>query len=395
MSITFPKGFLASGVSCGIKKDRKDLCVVYSTVPSVVSGVFTRNKVRAFCVDYNRKIVKRGIAQVLVVNSGNANACTGEEGEKNLFRTAEMAGRIFGVTPERVAVCSTGVIGKQLPMGKISTGLIKTAKMLDKDGGENAAIAIMTTDTQKKTVVRTATIGGKTVRIGAMAKGSGMIFPNVATMLAFVSTDADVEKRMLDRTLKFAADNSFNRISVDGDMSTSDSVMIFANGLAGNKRISAGGGDFDKFRNAVTDVMAELSIKIVKDGEGATKFIEINVRNAFSETDADKVCRRVSNSLLVKTAVFGEDLNWGRIAAAVGSSGVNVNQKKITIKINGVAVFKNGMGVLKKTLKQENAIMKKKEIFIDIDIGMGKKSGKFWTCDLSVDYVKINANYRT
>jgi len=392
--ICSPKGYKASGIHCGIKKAKKDLAVIYSEVPASAAGVFTTNKVKAAPVILSREKVLKGRIQGIVVNSGNANACTGKKGLEDAAVMAELAAGHLGVDPSMVAVSSTGVIGVPLPMEKISAGIKKAVEKLDESGGSDAAIAIMTTDTFPKEIAVETVIGGEKVTVAGMAKGSGMIHPDMATMLAFITTDALINPKALKKALKDSVDKSFNMITVDGDTSTNDMVLIMANGLAGNREISCDGEDFLAFKSALDFVTVGLAKMIVKDGEGATKFVEITVKNAVSIHDAKKVAKAVAGSNLVKTAVFGGDANWGRILCAAGYSGAELDPDKIDLYVGSLCLAKGGTPA---DYSEEEAaeIFKKKQIKITIDLNMGEFNATAWTCDLTYDYVKINGEYRT
>lgn len=392
-----PKGFLFSAVEAAIKKPgRKDLALIYSEKEAVVSGMFTKNNIKAAPVKLNMKRIKTGNGQAIIVNSGNANACTGRQGMKDAIEMTELVAEALGLKPNKVYVCSTGVIGTPMPMERIRLKIPELARNLGKAMIDDVAMAIMTTDTFPKMVSRRIKIGGKMVTVSAICKGAGMICPNMATMLCFVMTDADIEKKALNMALKNAVTKSFNRITIDGDMSTNDTVLIMANGLARNEVIT---GDrkqktaFSIFSDALAEVTYELARMIVRDGEGATKLIEIEVKNAKNDKDAEKGALAIANSLLVKTAIYGNDANWGRIMAAIGYSGIAIKEEKTDIYLDGLKIVNQGMGVGKDS--EANERLKGKEVKIVIDLHLGKGSAKVLTCDLTEDYVKINAEYRT
>jgi len=394
--VTAARGFKAAGVHAGIKASKPDLALIVSEPPAVAAGTFTTNKVKAAPVRLCQERLKRsGMAGAIVVNSGSANACTGPRGLQDARRTAEIAAAELGVPAEAVLVCSTGTIGKPLPMDKIEKGIKLAAAKLSRAGGATAARAIMTTDTRPKEVAVEVLIDGRRVRVGGMAKGAGMISPNMATMLAFLTTDAAVERRALQTCLQRAVAGSFNRITVDGDMSTNDTVILLANGLAGNRLLTPGHAEWRTFQAAVEAVTLGLAFKIVKDGEGATKFVTVTVKGAKSEADARKVARAVGNSLLVKTSWYGGDPNWGRIIAAVGYSGAAVREEKIDIRFAGKLAVRGGQKAPKFALKTLEKILAKRSFSIEIDLGLGSWKHTVYTCDCSEEYVKINAAYMT
>ncbi len=392
--VRYPLGFKSSGVACGIKKGgKKDLALIYSEAPAVVAGVFTRNKVKAPPVVLDMERVKGGCCRAIVINSGNANACTGGRGMRDADTMSAVAARSLGIDKESVLVSSTGVIGAFLPMGRIKSYIPAAVDTLSPCGWGGAAEAIMTTDTRSKLAVEEGRIGGKTVRILGIAKGAGMIAPDMATMLAFIVTDMAIGKFALRSALKSAVDVSFNRITVDGDSSTNDTVLLLANGLAGNGKPGVKDGSFRVFKGMLERLCTRLAHMIVRDGEGATKFVEIEVGGARTESDAQRTARVIANSLLVKTAFFGEDANWGRIVAAVGRSGADIEPDKIGIYFDGVPVVRAGTATGKEGEVAD--IMKRKEIKLKVDLKLGKKSAVIWTTDLSYDYVRINASYRS
>lgn len=393
--VTAPGGFLAGAVNCGIKKSkRSDLALLYSKKPCVSVGTFTTNKVRSGSVELCEKYLKDGRAQAVIVNSGNANCCVGKKEIKDAGEITGLAARKMGLTKGLVLIASTGIIGRPLPIAKIKNKIPTLTKALKKKNGHLFAKAIMTTDTVHKEKAVMIKIGGKLVKIGGAVKGSGMICPNMATMLAFFTTDAAIEKSALKGAFKESVADSFNRISVDGDMSTNDSAVIFANGMAGNKTVKKGSADYSRFLDALKFVSGELARKIVLDGEGATKFVEIKVLGARTKGHAEKIARHVADSNLVKTMIAGGDPNWGRVGASVGSSGVSIKQSKLNIYFGNKLVMKNGAAV-NVSRKALVGIFKKKEIGITVDLKSGNSSSKIWTCDLTEEYVKINAEYET
>ncbi len=389
------QGFMAGGVACGIKKSGKlDLALVYSEVPAQAAAVFTTNRVKAAPVQLSMKHIKSGIAQAIIANSGNANACVGPQGDAAALAMCQAAAEYLKVPVESVLVASTGVIGVQLPVEKIEDTLKKTPGIVSRGGNLSAAQAIMTTDTFKKEAAVEIELAGSVVRIGGMAKGSGMIHPNMATMLGFVTTDAAIDQALLQQAVKRAADISFNRVTVDGDTSTNDSLFVLANGKAGNTKICAEGPEYDAFCAGLEAVCLELAKMLARDGEGATKLVEIRVEGANSEAAAVQVGKTIATSSLVKTAIFGEDANWGRILAAAGYSGVAIQPELVDIYLGDLLVCSGGTGLVFDEEKAK-AILSKKEITIIVKLGQGNASAAVWTCDLTYDYVKINGSYRT
>jgi len=394
--VTAPLGFLAQGVMAEIKKkDKKDVAVVYSECPARAAGVFTTNLVQAACVKYTKKAIADGKAQAIVANSGNANACTGPQGEKDARLMAETAAGMLKIEAEDVLVASTGVIGVPLPMERVIAGIMEACRGLSPHGGYSAAEAIMTTDTTAKEIAVELEIEGKPVRIGGMAKGSGMIHPNMATMLAFITTDAAISVECLRTALKDSVDISYNMISVDGDTSTNDMVIVMANGLAGNREITDETGDaYRVFKEALDYVNVELAKMIARDGEGATRLIEVQVERASSREDARRVARAITASNLIKAAVFGEDANWGRIICAAGYSGAVFDPDKVDIYLGEVQVARDGMGLPFDEDKARDEL-RRETVIIKVDLKQGQWSAKAWGCDLTHEYVDINASYRT
>ncbi|MCL0033626.1 bifunctional glutamate N-acetyltransferase/amino-acid acetyltransferase ArgJ [Thermodesulfovibrionales bacterium] len=389
-----PEGFLFSSVEAAIKgPGKRDLALIYSVVESSIWGMFTTNRVKAAPVRLCMRMIKTGRGQAIVVNSGNANACTGEQGMRDAAEMAELAAGLLKLRNNRVFVCSTGVIGRPMPMEKIRpkiselVGNIGTASIMD------VAAAIMTTDTFQKIISRQIEIGGRRVTILGICKGAGMISPNMATMLCFIMTDADIERVAAKTALEIAVKKSFNRITVDGDMSTNDTTLLMANGMAGNDLIQLNSREFKEFSSMLSDITYELSRMIVRDGEGATKLIEVKIKNSKSGHDAEKGAFAVANSLLVKTAIYGNDANWGRIMSALGYSGIAIKEEKIDISFNGLKVVERGIGTGRDREADER--LKAREISIVIDLHLGKETAKVLTCDLTEEYVRINAEYRT
>ena len=393
-SITAPQGFRAAGVMARIKYDKKDLALIVSEVPADAAGVFTTNMVKAAPVILSKRHIAGGRTQAVVVNSGCANACTGEDGMAMAMEMACEAAGHLGISPEDVVVASTGVIGDKLPMDRIKAGISEASQVLSSRGGHDAALAIMTTDTVPKEALIQLEIGGRTVTIGGIAKGSGMIRPNMATMLAFVTTDAGITSELLQKALTYVTARTFNMVTVDGDTSTNDSLVVLANGLAGHRAIEREDENFLIFREALEKVCTALARMIARDGEGATKLIEVEVRNAPTFADAREVAMAVANSNLVKTAVFGEDANWGRIICAAGYSGADIDPGRIDIFIGDEKMAQNGTAL---SFSEERAkeILGREEVKITIDLNHGSEMATAWTCDFSFDYVKINASYRS
>ncbi|SKA88021.1 glutamate N-acetyltransferase [Caloramator quimbayensis] len=397
--ITDVEGFLAAGVHCGIKKStKKDLCVIYSKYPCRAAAAFTTNKVKAAPVIVNMQHIKSENIRAIVVNSGIANACTGDGGIKDAYKMTKIAADNLKIQSSEVLVASTGVIGVPLPMDKISLGIENACKNLSKDGGIEAAQAIMTTDTFIKKCSVEIELDSKKIMLSGIAKGSGMIHPNMATMLSFIVTNANISKDMLSKALKESVVDSYNMISVDGDTSTNDMVLILANGRAENNEIIIEDENYCKFKEALHYLNCELAKQIAKDGEGATKLIEVNVKGAKTIEDAKILSKSVINSNLVKTAVFGSDANWGRILCALGYSGAEFNPENVSIGFKGsideVEIVKYGMG----TIFDENLakkILDEDYVKILIDLNDGNCSSTAWGCDLTYDYVKINGSYRS
>jgi len=393
--ITSPRGFQAAGVHCGIKKAKKDFALVYTAAPAVCAAAFTTNVVQAAPVLVDKELYARGGRfKALAVNSGNANACTGERGLHDAWEMVRLTAEALDIHQEEVLVSSTGVIGQYLCMEKIAAGITLSAQALGADG-TSAAEAIRTTDTFTKEAAVQFVHDGVTITLGGMAKGSGMIAPNMATMLAFVSTDVHIGSAALQKATQQSVVRSFNRISVDGDMSTNDMVIVLANGLAGNPVITEPAGErYTLFAAALEQLLVTLSKMIVTDGEGATKFVEIRMLGAASEHEADQAARAVANSNLVKTAIHGEDANWGRILAAIGYSGITFDPALVTIHFGDVPILGQHYAI---DFSEERAqqVLAQREIVLTIDLHRGAASVTFWTCDLSKEYVAINANYRT
>lgn len=399
--VTAAKGFQAAGIYAGIKKDKKDMALIYSEVPCVAAGTFTTNIVKAAPVKWDMDVVYNyQNAQAVIANSGVANACTGEEGMGYCWDTAEVAGKLLHIDPKAVLVASTGVIGKQLPMEPIKEGIKKMIPLLSEsiEAGTLAAESIMTTDTVKKEVAVTLEIGGKTVTIGGMCKGSGMIHPNMCTMLSFVTTDAAISKEMLQKALSADIKDTYNMVSVDGDTSTNDTVLLLANGMAGNPIISEENQDYKLFLEALNYVNTCLAKKIAGDGEGATALFEVRVTGAQSKEQAVTLSKSIITSSLTKAAIFGHDANWGRILCAMGYSGAVFDPEKVDLFFESEAgklqIIENGVA-LDYSEEEATAILSKQEVTAIADIKMGGESATAWGCDLTFDYVKINADYRS
>lgn len=403
-SITTPEGFWAAGVACGIKASgRKDLALIVSELPCVAAATFTTNKVKAAHIVVCRENLRpqKATVRAIVVNSGNANCCTGGQGVEDARRMCEMAAhelstqRGLNIQPHEVLVASTGVIGVRLPMDKVKQGITMAVAHLSRQGGREAAEAIMTTDTKPKFAAVRLELFGKVIHIGGIAKGAGMIAPNMATMLCFIGTDACIGRKALQSALRYAVERSFNSITVDGDTSTNDTVVLMANWMAGGSEIAEGSDAFLRFREALTALCQRLAKMIAADGEGATKLVEICVTGAESERDAKAVALTVANSLLVKTALFGNDPNWGRIAAAVGRAPARVKSETLTIRLGEFECFRRGEPVPFDEAAAHEWLKASREITLHIDLGIGAASWTVWTCDLSTEYVRFNAEYTT
>ncbi|WKY46767.1 bifunctional glutamate N-acetyltransferase/amino-acid acetyltransferase ArgJ [Eubacteriaceae bacterium ES3] len=392
------QGFKLGGLHCGIKKDKLDLAVLVSEKPATAAVKTTTNCVKAAPILWCNEVMKSSKKQVIVVNSGNANACTGTQGSQAVLKTAEKAAAIFDVDKEAVLIASTGVIGVPLPVKKILTGLEQISLNDSPEAGVEAAEAILTTDTGIKTVGVEIEIKGKTVKIGGMAKGSGMIHPNMATMLSFVTTDICIDEKLLDSLLTEVTQETYNMISVDGDTSTNDMVTVLANGMAGNDCLCENDPDLETFKEAFLYVHKTLAKKIVRDGEGATKFVEVEVRGAKTKADARTLAKSVITSNLFKAAMFGEDANWGRALCALGYSGVKFDPLKVSLVFSSsagmVTLLNDGMPI---AFDEEEAlaVLKETDLHIDVELEEGSEKAIAWGCDLSYEYVKINGDYRS
>ena len=387
-------GFKAAGVHAGLKKNGEpDLGLIFSETPAAVAAVFTRNQVQAAPVVLDRQRVASGRSRAIIVNSGNANCCTGEGGMRAAARMGAAAARVLGLADEDVLVASTGVIGQPLPVAKIEAAAPTLVEKLTPDGFPELARAIMTTDTEPKAVFRTGRVGERPYHIAAVAKGAGMIRPDMATMLCFACTDADVPRLVLDQALRRAVDASFNRISIDGDTSTNDTVILMANGASGTKLHAA--ADRDQFAALLEDALLELARWIVRDGEGVTKTVEIRVRGARTSDDARRVADTIAHSPLVKTAFFGQDANWGRILAAAGRAGVTLDPNRLDLYFDDVQMVTGGSGCGLDAEARASAVLKLPTCVVTLDLNQGTEAARLLTCDFSLDYVKINADYRT
>jgi glutamate N-acetyltransferase/amino-acid N-acetyltransferase len=390
--VTAPRGFLAAGVHCGIKQRKRDLALVVSECEATVAGVFTTNRIKAAPVLWCQEVVRRGVARAVVVNSGNANACTGERGLRDAREMAERTAQALGISPHQVLVASTGVIGVPLPMEALRRGIPLAARSLSRSG-EEAAEAILTTDAFPKTSAVVTTVGGVQVTVGGMAKGAGMIHPRLATTLCFLTTDASVPAPVLQHALQRAVAESFNRITVDGDTSTNDTVLVLANGRAGAPPVEDE-RDLERFTEALTVVAQDLARMVVRDGEGAQRLVEVVVEGAADPRDAERAAFAVATSLLVKTMLHGGEPNWGRVVAAVGYSGAEVEERRVAVWFGDVQVVRGGVGV-EGVFHQAAQALRQPEVRIRVDLGLGPGRARVWTCDLGEEYVRINGSYIT
>jgi glutamate N-acetyltransferase/amino-acid N-acetyltransferase len=400
--ITAAKGFKAASAAAGIKyKDRKDMAMIYSEVPCKAAATFTTNIVKAAPVKWDKVIVENSpYAQAVIINAGIANACTGEEGLRYCMETAEAAAESLSISVSSVLVASTGVIGKQLPMDRIVAGVKDMVPALDgsQESGTDAAIAIMTTDTVKKEVAVQFEAGGKTITMGGMCKGSGMIHPNMCTMLSFVTTDAAISKELLQEALREDIKDTYNMISVDGDTSTNDTVLLLANGMAGNEEIQSKNEDYEAFCKALNFINETLAKKMAGDGEGCTALFEVKIVGAETKEQAVTLSKSVITSSLTKAAIFGHDANWGRILCAMGYSGAMFDPEKVDLYFESTAgklkIIENGVA-LPYSEEEATKILSEPEVTATADIKMGEATATAWGCDLTFDYVKINADYRS
>lgn len=392
--ITAAQGFLAAGTHCGIKKNKRDLALVFSEMPAAAAGVYTQNRVQAAPVIVSREHLVGGLARAILCNSGSANACTGEQGLRDARRMTELAAKALGIAAKEIVVASTGVIGEYLPMDVLEKGIPEIAGQLSRDGGHEAAEAIMTTDLALKECAFRLVIGGQPVTVGGMAKGSGMIYPNMATMLAFITTDAAIAPELLAKALRYTVNRSYNLITVDGNTSTNDMAVALANGAAGNQTIITESEDYHRFLALLQRVNTELAQKIVRDGEGATKFIELTVKRAPSYAAGKVIAMGILNSTLVKTAFFGADANWGRILSAMGQTDIEFYPERVDVFLGELQVARAGQG-LRFDEARAKEILKNKDIKLTVDLKMGGETVTAWGTDLSHDYVSINASYRS
>ena len=394
--VAAPEGFTASGVAAGIKpgSTKKDCALILSEADAAVAGMFTRNVMKSPPVFWNQDVCARGSARAVFINSGNANAATGQQGHDDVRATAAHLAHAAQIPEAEACICSTGVIGVPLPMDHIRQGVDACVNAVSRDGSADAAAAIMTTDTVPKERAYEVSLGTGPVRLGAIAKGSGMISPNMATMICVITTDATVDAAHLREILRNAVDVSFNQICVDNDMSTSDTVLVLANGQSGPPPLVPGSADFEIFENALVALCREMAQLLVRDGEGATKFVEIAAEGAPCDEDAKRIVRAIGNSQLCKTAFFGEDPNWGRFACATGYAGVAFDPAHLSIWIDDLKVCDGGLAADYAEVDAA-AIMKQPEFRLRVSVGEGPGHATFWTSDLSHEYVSINANYRS
>ncbi len=394
IGITYPKGFKAAGLNCGIRLKRKDLALIYSEEVASACGVYTTNRFKAapLWVTEENLLHSEGRLQAILINSGVANACTGAKGLQDAWETVSCVAEGLGINREYVAVTSTGKIGEFLPLEKMKKGIQEAIPRLSISGGTEAAEAILTTDTRKKEIAVSFDLHGREVRMGGMAKGSGMIHPNMATMLGFITSDIAIDTRLLQSALREIVKKTFNMVSVDGDTSTNDMVLLMANGLAKNAFISACDEDYKKFQEALYLVAEYLARSIAQDGEGATRLVEAEVRHALSDDDAEKAARAVIDSMLVKAAIFGRDPNWGRILAAVGYSGATIDTEKVDLFLKE-KIVENGQPIPFSKQEIKEYLDSSEEVKIIVDLKLGKGHATAWGCDLTYDYVKINTQY--
>jgi len=388
------QGFRAWAVAAGVKKrDRLDLGLIFSETQAVAAGVFTTNKVTAAPVILSQGHIRSGKARAIIANSGNANACTGKGGLEKAWRTAEWVAKELGIAPEEVLVASTGVIGASLNTDAIAAAIPDLVKNLSPEGIPRVVDAIMTTDSFPKSASFDGLAGGMPYRIVGICKGAGMIMPDMATMLCFVLTDIRIHAPELKKALREAVEPTFNRITVDGDTSTNDCILVLANGLAGNPDLSE--KDFQGFQQGLTRVLGELAAMVVRDGEGATKLVRLSIKGGASAPDAEKAARTIANSALVKTAFYGADCNWGRIMAALGRSGIQMEEGKVAIWVDEIKIVEQGLGVAAEAEGLAQERMKGKEFSVTVDLGQGPFEDHILTCDLTHEYVSINADYRS
>ncbi len=389
-------GFLFAGIAAGIKKNgKKDLGLIYSEVPAQAAGLFTTNAVKAAPVQVGMERIKKGVGQAILINSGNANACTGKQGLRDAYRVSSLVANGLGIDETMVFPSSTGVIGVPLPMERLEAGIPELIRSLSPEGWMDTVEAIMTTDAFPKVEMATCRVKGKVVKLCGMIKGAGMIRPNMATMLSFLVTDANIKSELLQKMLREAAEVSYNCITVDGDTSTNDTVILLANGKAGHPLLHRMDRDAEAFQSMLLKVCQSLAKSVVRDGEGATKFVEILVQGARTREDAKKAAYAIAHSPLVKTAFFGEDANWGRILCALGHSGARVRPDRIDVSFNRYPIVKNGMGVGGALEEEAGRVLKDRSFRVTVKLHQGKASCLLYTTDLSFDYIKINASYRS
>ncbi len=393
--VVAPRGFSCAGIHCGLKPEgRRDLALVVAEEPARAAAVFTTNKVAAAPVQVSRRHIAGGVCRAVIINAGNANACTGTQGEHDARATAVALAETLGCASEHVVVCSTGVIGVPLPLSTVLDGISEAVDSLDNASGDSAAQAIMTTDTFAKQSAVSFELDNRRFAVGGMAKGSGMIAPNMATMLGVLTTDAPLTSAACDTALKTAVATTFNRVSVDSDTSTNDTVVLMASGAAGGPDIDMDSPEYPAIAEAIRVVAEELSRMLARDGEGATKLVTVTVTGAASESDAEKAARAVADSPLVKTALFGRDANWGRVAMAVGKSGAELSLDALRIVFAGIEVCDGGTAV---PFDEDEALeaLSASEVSIEVDLGVGESSATMLTCDFSYEYVRINGEYRS
>jgi glutamate N-acetyltransferase / amino-acid N-acetyltransferase len=394
-TIVTPKGFLAAGVHAGLRYEKKDIGAIVSVKPSSCAAVYTQSSFQAAPLHVTKEsIAKEQKLQGIIVNSACANACTGEQGLKDAYEMRRLFAEKFQLEPHYVAVASTGVIGELLNMDKIRKGIQNLEPGADQAAAEDFQTAILTTDTVMKKACYETVIDGNTITIGGAAKGSGMIHPNMATMLGFVTTDAAIDSSVLQEALRSITNKTFNQITVDGDTSTNDMVIVMANGMAGNQPLTSDHPEWFQFYEALKLTCEDLAKEIARDGEGATKLIEVQVHGAKTKEDANKIAKQIVGSNLVKTAVYGADANWGRIIVAMGYSGAEMNPDKVDVSIGGICMLKNSQPQVFDE-EEAKAYLQQSEVVINVQLYEGKESGVAWGCDLTYDYVKINASYRT
>ncbi|MHB8421866.1 MAG: bifunctional glutamate N-acetyltransferase/amino-acid acetyltransferase ArgJ [Leptospirales bacterium] len=393
--ITFPEGFSASGLFSGIKKAGKpDLALLSSEIECVAAGVFTTNRIKAAPVLLSQRRIRAGSANAIVINSGNANACTGESGMQDALRITEKVSQFLTCNARKVLCASTGVIGRPLPVDSVLEAIPKLVDKLSPTHHLECAKAIMTTDTYPKETQGEMRVGDSIIRFGGMAKGVGMIHPQMATMLSFITTDAEIDKDALKSALQIAVERNFHTLSVDGETSTNDTVMILANGVAGNPKIVKGTNTYDAFVSELDIICQNLRTLLIRDAEGATKYIHISVQGARSKTDARKIASSIARSVLVKTAFYGEDVNWGRIMVAIGNAGVPLREERIDICMGNIAIVHRGTGLGEIQEEKALEVMKGQEIHLSVSLGLGPMTAEYWTTDLSYEYVRINAGYK-